>query len=285
MSRYIITLSSIPPRFDALSETLDSLLAQTVPAERIILYINDSYLRFPDWDGTLPVVPEGVEIRRVAEHWGPATKVLPALRDFADEDVDILFCDDDQIYAPYLAERMLNERKRRPEVCIGISPMEDYAPPVGQTRRAWDARPRVLRLWKVTNVLHRLQLGLANWRARRTGVFYEPLRRHVMRSGYADGFEGFMGVLVRPRFFPPEVFDLPDFARPVDDVWLSGHATRAGHPPWILGGFSEPVLMPRSKPAHLDETALHRNDFDGRDRDDSNLEVVRYFQETYGLWR
>ncbi len=91
MGGYVITLSSIPPRFSGLHLTLESLLSQTVRPERVILYLSRHYRRFPDWDGALPEVPEGVEIRLVEEDYGPATKLLPALKEFAGQDVDILF--------------------------------------------------------------------------------------------------------------------------------------------------------------------------------------------------
>ena len=283
--RYIITLSSIPPRFGQLRPTLESLLNQTVRAERVILYLNRQYRRFPDWDGTPPEVPEGVEIRWVDEDWGPATKILPALRDFAGQDVDLFFCDDDQEYRPYLLERMLAARAKRPDECIAISPMDEYPAPVGQPRMNDRRHPHVLRLWKATNVVFRMRDILSRVRSRvGKAPYVQPGRRTILRPGYADAFEGWMGVLVRPDFFAEEVFDIPEFAWPVDDVWLSGHACRKGHWPWIIGGLSEPILEPISAEEHTGETALHRAVFGGSDRDESNLEVVRYFQQTYGIW-
>ena len=44
----IISLSSIPPRFPKIGETLGCLLNQTVKADRILLHIPQSYRRFPD---------------------------------------------------------------------------------------------------------------------------------------------------------------------------------------------------------------------------------------------
>lgn len=285
VTRYIATLSSIPPRFSGLSNTLNSLLNQTVPPERVILYLSRHYTRFPDWDGTLPNVPEGVEIRLVEEDYGPATKLLPALREFAGQDVEILFCDDDQSYQPYLAEELLKGRAQHPEACIAASGMMDYAPYEEGGKRDFTHHPRILHLWKKTNVLFMTRLLLRDLLEKLTGKAYpEPLHRRVLRAGYSDGFEGWMGVLVRPEFFPPEVFDIPDFARPVDDVWLSGHATRLGHPPWIIGGLFQRMMMPNSTEDHSNQTALYRSEFGGSNRDQSNIETVRYFQKTYGIW-
>ncbi len=281
---YIITLTSVPPRFGQLESTLRSLLAQSVPPERVILYLNRRYRRFPDWDGTPPEVPEGVEIRWVGEDWGPATKLLPALRDFAGQDIDILYCDDDQAYRPWLAERMLKARARRPGDAIAVSGMWDFAPP-GGGRRRFDKRPRRLFLWKITNVGFHLRTLLRRVSCRLTGRDYvEPDRRRVLRAGYADGAEGWMGVLVRPEFFPKEVFEIPDFAWPVDDVWLSGQMARKGHGVWIIGGLREPYLAPVEKPAHSDEEALFRSEFGGKTRRQLNNEAARYFQDRYGIW-
>lgn len=285
MSRYIVSLSSIPPRFPGLPRTLQSLLAQSVAPERVILYLSRQYTRFPDWDGTLPEVPEGVEIRLVDEDFGPATKILPALKDFAGEDLDILFCDDDQIYQPYLAETLLEGRRHHPDACIAASGMMDYVPPEGVATRDFTHHPRMIHFpkyrnpWYLIRLLVTLALQVVTRRA-----WPEPLRKRVLRAGYSDGFEGWMGVLVRPDFFPPEVFDIPAFARPVDDVWLSGHATRLGHPPWIVGGLLQPTLMPISTDDHDNHTALYRSEFGGVRRDQSNIDTLRHFQKTYGIW-
>lgn len=285
MSRYIISLTSIPPRFPELHDQLACLVNQSVPAEKVILYLSRSYQRFPDWDGTLPEVPEGVEIRLVDEDWGPATKVLPAVRDFHGQDLDILFCDDDQFYPPHLAAEFLKARKRHPDAPIAASPSKDWSlTPVTDPNNK-RPKPRVRRLWRATNLALRLQRRWRRSVERRTGkVLSSPPHRRVLRAGFADGFEGYMGVLVRPEFFPDEVFDIPDFAWPVDDVWLSGHLVRMGRYPWVIGGLFQPRMMAEMTVDHASDTALFRSQFEGKRRSESNLTTVRYFQETYGVW-
>ncbi|MGR3635083.1 MAG: glycosyltransferase family A protein [Shimia sp.] len=280
---YIISLSSIPPRFADLGDTLESLLAQTVPAERVILYLSRSYRRFPEWDGALPEVPHGVEIRLVDEDFGPATKVLPAVREFTGQDLEILFCDDDQVYRPHLAEHLLRERGRRPNDVICVSGMETYPALEGARRNL--RLPRRRFLWRTTNP--RWQARRLWWRikARFGGAAYvQPPARVTLRTGYADGFEGYMGVMLRPEFLPSEVFDISEVAWSVDDVWLSGHVTRQGHGIWVTGGIIDRMLTPIRKPSHLDETALNQTAIGGLGRDAANLETVRYFQRTYGIW-
>ncbi|PSL22346.1 glycosyltransferase family A protein [Shimia abyssi] len=281
---YIISLTSTPARFEFIEPALKSLLAQTIKPERVILYINRHYARYPDWDGTLPDVPEGVEVKIVDEDYGPATKLLPALKEYWGQDKEILFLDDDQVYKPFLAERFFRAREKHPDACISTSGMDDYDTP-DNAPRAFYPRPRSLRNWRITDVGFQIKML---WRDVKSifadKAIPEPTRRLVLRPGYADGFEGFGGVLVRPTFFAEEVFDIPEFAKPVDDVWLSGHAMRKGHPAWIIGGYLEPVLEAQMLETHKNENALHRSVFNNKDRDVSNSEVVRYFQEKYQIW-
>ena len=53
----IITLTSIPPRFELIGPTLETLLAQRGIAA-VELSLPYHYTRFPDWDGTLPAIVE-----------------------------------------------------------------------------------------------------------------------------------------------------------------------------------------------------------------------------------
>ncbi len=280
---YIISLSSIPPRFDQLGSTLESLLAQTVPAQQVVLYLAKEYRRFPDWDGRLPEVPVGVDVRVVEEDFGPATKVLPAVREFAGQGVELLFCDDDQIYRPHLAECLLRERALRPDDAVCVSGMTRYSGLEGQRRN--ERKPRRRFLWRTTNPRWQARRFWRRLQSRFGGADYvQPPARVTLRKGYADGFEGYMGVMLKPEFFPEEVFDITDFAWAVDDVWLSGHVTRNGHGIWVAGGLMDPMITPVRKPSHLDDTALNQTAIGGVKRDDANLETVRYFQRTYGIW-
>lgn len=263
--------------------TLESLLAQTVKAEQVVLYISKTYRRFPDWDGGLPDVPDGVEVRLVEEDFGPASKLLPAVRDFSGRDVEILFCDDDQIYRPHLAEHLLRERARRPNDVVCVSGMQTY--PALEGNRQTLRLPRRRFLWRTTNPRWQARRFWRRLNARFGGVDYvQPPARITLRKGYGDGFEGYMGVMLDPAFVPPEALDIPDFAWSVDDVWLSGHVTRRGHGIWVTGGLFERMVTPMRKPSHLDETALNQNAVGGLERDAANLETVRYFQRTYGIW-
>lgn len=90
----VISLTSIPARFDGLGPVLESLLAQG--ADRVVLTLSRRYLRF---DGAVspPPVPGGVELLW-AEDVGPASKLMAAQSAYAGE--RIVICDDDCLYAP-----------------------------------------------------------------------------------------------------------------------------------------------------------------------------------------
>ena len=118
MSRVIISLSTIPSRFDYLGPVLASLVDQAAAA--IWLWIPETYDRFPDWDGRIPDIPDGVTIQRCKKDLGPATKLLGAL-DLAGAKDRLLICDDDAIYAPDWAEGFASAAHAAPDAAIAVS--------------------------------------------------------------------------------------------------------------------------------------------------------------------
>lgn len=255
----IITLSCIPPRFGHLGPTLDSLLAQDLPAAQIILYLPQRYRRFPDWDGTLPTLPPGVTLRRCAQDHGPATKILPALRDFAGQSVDLLFCDDDMLYHPDLHRQFKAQRAAHPKAAIcavshnlpGVIPRH---------------HPRMLR-WRAED--------LARHKADQAS---QPL---IRQSGYADVLEGWGGAMVRPAFFDKRVFDIPADLWMVDDPWLSGHLALRGVPIWTCAE----ALPPRRRPhVQRDIAPLFFAVIDGKTRQDSDAACAAHYQ-ALGVWK
>ncbi|WP_243613303.1 glycosyltransferase family A protein [Shimia aestuarii] len=274
MRRHIITLTAIPPRFDRLGPALRSLLRQSVPAEAIRLYIPMRYRRFPDWDGRLPEVPDGVEIRRVEEDFGPATKLLPALKEFAGEDVEILFCDDDMIAPKHWARRFLREREAQPDACLCVCGW-DTPESAGADR----PMPRAERNPVTFDMLYHLR-WMIRWTALKMGAERGFIGRYQFRKGgHIDVFEGFGGVMVRPDFFGDRVFDIPAEAFAVDDVWLSGMAMVSGHPTWAMAHAPQPSAGPGSGRAALLTTVI-----EGAGRDESNLAAVTYLQREFGIW-
>lgn len=274
----IVSLSSIPPRFDKLGPTLDCLLNQTAQIDRIILYIPNNYRRYPEWDGALPDVPEGVEIHRCEADLGPATKVLYASREFRGQDIDILLCDDDRRYKPHWAQAFVDARATHPEACIAIAGFE--ADRYGQSRMKDRPQPRARRSSRAWNLRFQAQMVYE--------FLFPPVERKYLReptralyktSGYVDCFEGFGGALVKPDFFDDEAFSIPEVIWAVDDVWLSGNLARKGVPIWALADQHDTQHTPAGV-----YDALHRAEIEGADRDDANKACIAYFRDTYGLW-
>lgn len=262
----IISLSSIPSRFHLIQPTLKSLLSQNLKAHEIRLYIPETYRRFPDWDGTLPVVPKGVTICHCDQDYGPATKVLPAAKDLKGQDVDILFCDDDKIYDRGWHARFKSEAAKKPNTCI-IEVGETF-PDISDDYRPSDRLPRSR--WKHKDSIYRVKRILCLF----------TIKPNLTSPGYVDQISGFAGVLVRPEWFDELFYDIPDVMWTVDDPWISGHLERVGIPIWNTG-----------KRRHLREGEGSRVDAllnlvqEGHDRIEADLLVIDYFREKYGIWQ
>jgi len=263
----IVTLSTIPPRFGEIGKTLKSILHQKLPAEQIILYIPKSYRRFPEWGGALPSVPDGVSIHRTETDLGPATKVLPAVREFAGKSTDILFCDDDVVYDPHWTRRFADLRKTMPKACLAEAGKDiaDIAPASRSPER-----------------LPRAGGGVRDWRSRLASIIRHRQRRasFFLNSGYCDVFLGVSGVMVRPEFFSQTAFDIPEILWTVDDFWLSGHLETRGVPIWLNADAPR-----RADRASRKVESLKAMVHDGYDRHAANQACVDYYRQNYGIWQ
>jgi hypothetical protein len=263
----VVSLSSIPPRFDMLEPTLTSLLSQDQPADSVILWIPRSYRRFSEWDGRLPVVPPGVTIRRCELDFGPATKVLPSLHLCAGQNVAIAFCDDDRLYRQNWLSSMMLAMEEHPGCCI-VAHGSDLPSDIGRPLRTAE---RALRA-------HHTKSGLLqDFADFRRYVNRNPLRR---ASGYADLLHGYAGVLVRPEFFTPAVHEIPPVLWAVDDVWLSGNLEEQGVPIWV----DDRIPMPQQRPDVMGTAALLDAQIENHDRSAADRACISYFRDNYGIW-
>ncbi len=274
----IISLTSIPSRFEKLQKTLETLCQQGPSVEEIRVYIPKSYRRFPDWNGQLPSVPPQVNLIRVDDDFGPASKVLHVADELKGTNTPIVFCDDDRLYPIGWAEKLLQAHNEKPECCIATHGrhLNDIVsgPPLGQRHRRakvgkeyFDPRYRLLR------TIQRLR----EFKLTPTGP--RPFRGLVAQAGQTEILLGYAGVLVTSRFFDDAFYDIPDDLWMVDDIWLSGHFARRNIPVWL------PKRIPVCLKAETDTVdALRNSIFNGDDRMASNKRAIKYFQEKYGVW-
>jgi len=200
-SDIIVCLTTTPSRMELVCDALCSLMAQTVRPRRIRLHVPDYSLR----EQCLYRLPPDLKTLRSVEiihceDFGPATKLIPALRDLPPEQ-RILVVDDDMVYPPDMLEVMQANSDAHPDVACAMS---GWIVPDDLTDR-----PTTL----LGNVLQRPPVPIKCSRVRE--------RRRV------DVFQGYSGYLVRPQYFDADEVTnyqgAPRQAFWVDDVWLSAH--------------------------------------------------------------
>ena len=275
----IISLTTIPSRFDKIGPTLETLLAQKGGISEIRLYIPRDYKRFPDYDGSLPPVPAGIDIHRCKQDFGPGTKVLPAAEELRGTGQRILFCDDDRLYSSDWSSKLIEAGRRYPDRVICVigwhldkwlkvdSPRKQQ--PAARFRPGWaDLQYRGKRIAQ--------QLAARRLRP----VHPKPARKPVAASGFVDVFGGYGGVLIDPDWLEGWASAIPDGFWAVDDIWLSGCLARRGVKIWAQ---EDLALAPASAADRTD--ALFRSQFGGQGRDALNISCIEHLRDTYDIWR
>lgn len=212
----IVSLASYRPRFATLSKTLRSLLAQTVRADRTILWVPEEDRPELPAD-VLSLEERGLEIRtsRNLRSYG---KIIPALENWPD--AYIVTADDDLYYEPTWLETLVGgavpgehvivcRRAHRPKQ--NGSGFEPYA--------EWD--------WDV--------------------VTNGEVRDDLFPTGGA-------GALYPPRSLSPDVLDEATFMSicpTADDIWLYWMGRRAGSKVRQVGGGFAQVTWPGSQEESL----------------------------------
>jgi hypothetical protein len=265
VSKVVISLTTIPPRMDRIGPTLESLTKQTAVIDAILLWVPQAYRRQKFGAFSIPPVPAPVEIRRCETDYGPATKLLPTLREYNGQDVRIIYCDDDRIYAPDWAANLLNESEAHAGMCIAEA--GEMAASILVKYRATAAFSRFLRY-----------SSLGVW----AHFHRRELREIDPGIGIVDICKGYGGVLVRPEFFPSDVFDIPDPLWTVDDIWLSGNLAVSGIAIWKICRF--PWFERSTKTGVADIEPLIAYVYGNQRREGANAACIRYFQERYGVW-
>ena len=269
----IVTLTSIPPRFENLGRKLASLERQTIRPDGIELYIARSYRRFPGPRPELPKLPASVRVIEVEDDLGPATKVLPAAARWQGENVDLLLCDDDRPEEMDWLERFARARHERPDDIIAEAGwcVEDVmgGPRLSPESPRFQVSPRLGKNFEY-QMKRLLSLRL-----------HTPKIHIYSQSGYADIFLGVYGAMMAPTVFHPDAWKIPDVIWTVDDVWLSGMARAQGVKVWVN---AVKRVMPRD--GRFDQTAALKHHIEqGFDRDSANRLGIQYMREHYGIWR
>lgn len=265
----IITLSTIPPRFPYLEKTLASLAAQE-SIDKVIIYIPRRYKRFGDYNLDALKVSHGVELHVVDTDYGPATKILPAIDEFSGTSTQLLFCDDDLIYPPRWAKNLFDIQSQRPSEAVATIGRINAT----QTRKHDMREPRAVEFTHSQDIPYRS----LTWFSRLFGTT-PPLWRPIKKAGYIDILFGVGGAVVRPDFFDAEVFEIPEIAWPVDDIWLSAQLAKK----------QVPIFAPKRLPcpptaAHSTNNSLLRAEFEGMDRQELNNEAIHWCQDKYNIW-
>jgi hypothetical protein len=270
MKKTIITLTAIPPRFPYLAETLGSLLSQRADITAVEVWLPRKYRRF-DFDPAtaLPKVPEGVTINITAEDMGPATKILPSVKRHRGQDVNLIFCDDDKVYDPGWAGRLLAESAAHPGYCI----VEEGGDISHNSTHDWHGPelPRANRPHKDWKYRLRRALSLGRWKPRKN-----------QSSGYVDILEGWGGVLVRPEFFADGAFDIAPKLWMVDDIWLSGQLALNNVPIWLT---VDEDIRTKGSSNEVRHAALRFQTVEGKGRKALNQAGIDYFRDTHGIWK
>lgn len=187
----IISMTTTPYRINQLTEPLECLSQQSIAIRQIYISVphvfkrDQSVYTIPSWLHNYP----NVTILRT-EDYGPATKLLGALKNAPlKKNTIIVTVDDDTCYPPHAILQLAVRAKRNPAVAIGISGAE------------------------------------LDFNKNKSGGIIKIMRDHAQVSI----LEGFAGVAYRANFFDASIYDIidaPSFCYNSDDLYISFHLAK-----------------------------------------------------------
>jgi hypothetical protein len=120
--RTVISLTTIPGRYDRLRHTLKYLREQDYPVAAIYLTLPWISRRFNAPYPELPAdIAEQVTVVRVDQDYGPICKIVGALLREPDPQTLIVTVDDDIVYSPNLVSSLVLESQKHPKAGISGS--------------------------------------------------------------------------------------------------------------------------------------------------------------------
>ena len=273
-----ISLTSIPPRFEFLQQTLQSLLQQRADVHEIRVNIPKSYRRFPEGSFSMPELPEGATLVVLDHDYGPATKILPTLEAKRGSNEPLIYCDDDRIAHPNFVSDLLAGAQKKPGCILANSGWDLEKLGVQPKRETGQVRAKRLKsIFDVPYRLRRLRQDIGGLFSAKSPL--KPNRsRNFWRLGALDIMEGMGGVLLYSDSLDDDVFNVPAKVWTVDDIWLSGMAAKKGTIIWA----NNSIIPDEIAGAEVD--ALCNDTIKGLNRAQANLECVRVLQRNYGVW-
>jgi len=258
---YIISLSSIPSRFRNIYETISSIKSQSIKPSKIILNLPKFYNRFGKLDlKEIPVI-DGLEVKICESDFGPATKIIPTLKS-SNPDQKIIYCDDDIIYGKNWAESLLKINQHSPDCCVcGI----------GQSLKIIEIKHKYS---GSGNPLTRLMSSMKYRREKKI------IKNSFEKQNFSEIAAGYGGVLIKPKFFTADVFNIPPQLWAVDDIWISGNLALTNTK--IIKDVRGKINITFSEVSNTDP--LTRFVHNQSSRDLLNFEGIEFFKKNYGIW-
>lgn len=224
-SGVVVSLTSFPPRIGQLHLTLKSILWQTCPPEKIVVWLSEE--EFPGRMNDLPqsltaLRANGVDFRFVSGNLRSHKKYYYVFRDCPD--MTVVTVDDDLIYPRDTLERLLSLSYRYPGTVCG-------------------------------NVIRTM---------RREGGSFAPYKRWTKVvemppcSAHVNMAVGCGGICYPPRWYGESLFDLrliSECCPSADDLWLKANELKEGVK--VTGGgrfFPRPIELPRTQDNSLQRT-------------------------------
>ncbi len=125
VGKVVVGLTTTPTRIHKILPTIQSLLRQNRPADRIILSVPDKLARTGERFGDIPKELQALadsgklEIHRTQDY-GPATKFVGLMESEADPEAQLVWLDDDILYGPTLLQVLADELKNKTKTALGI---------------------------------------------------------------------------------------------------------------------------------------------------------------------
>lgn len=247
----IVSLTTIPPRFQYLYITIDSILNQTIQPDKIMIHIPKIYNNYSQ-DKLPEFSNDKIIINRQTKDYGPGTKLLGVyntqlFNNMSNDDI-IIVIDDDRIYNNKLIENMLNYHVLNKDKVLTIC--------------GWG-----------TEALTRNCIV--------TSKNKQPRGVEFTKEGYVDVLGGCGGFLITKKNCPfnhKEIFEVDpkDANYYVDDILISGFITLNNTDIYLI-----PNTIRRDEERSINNGISALCD---PTRIDKNTKCMQYFQNNHNIW-